>query len=87
MVYYQQRVDRFRGDQIRCLAMSMAGVSQGKPTKYKDIVSLLLNEYGESNAERLFDRFIDKGLLEESGLGCAIPIPSMHAWLTEEYAS
>ena len=28
-VYYKQRVDRFRGDQIRCLAMSMAGVPQG----------------------------------------------------------
>jgi hypothetical protein len=86
-VYYKQRVDRFRGDQIRCLAMSMAGVPQGKPAEYKDIMSLLVNEYGESKANKLFDRFIEKGILEESGIGYAVPIPSMHTWLTEEYAS
>lgn len=86
-VYYKQRVDRFRGDQIRCLAMSMAGVPQGKPAEFKDIMSLLVNEYGESKAKELFDRFIEKGLLEESGIGYAVPIPSMHTWLTEEYAS
>ncbi len=85
-VYYKQRVDRFRGDQIRCLAMSIAGVPHGKPAEYKDIMSLLVNEYGESKANKLFDRFIEKGLLEESGIGYAVPIPSMHTWLTEEYA-
>lgn len=65
----------------------MAGVPQGKPAKFKDIMSLLVTEYGESKAKELFDRFIEKGLLEESGIGYAVPIPSMHTWLTEEYAS
>jgi len=45
----------------------MAGIAQGIPAEYKDIMSLLEDEYGESNAERLFDRFIDKGLLKERG--------------------
>ena len=49
-------------------------------------MSLLVNEYGESKAKELFDRFIEKGLLEESGIGYAVPIPSMPTWLTEDYA-
>ncbi|MCY3614502.1 MAG: hypothetical protein OXH03_05325 [Bacteroidetes bacterium] len=87
LAYYQERVVRFRGDQIRCLARSIADVPQGKPAEYKDILSSLKKEYGRSTAEKLFQRFERKGILEESGAGFAVPIPSMHTWLKEEYAN
>ena len=84
-VYYKQRVVDFRVDQIRCLARSIADVPQGEPAEYRDIVSSLAQEYGEDGAEKLFKNLERKGLLAQSGMGYAVPIPSMHAWLKDEY--
>lgn len=84
-VYYKQRLVDFRVDQIRCLARSIASVPQGEPAEYRDIVSSLAQEYGEEGAEYLFKSLEKEGLLAQSGLGYAVPIPSMHAWLKDEY--
>ena len=84
--YYEQRVDDFRGDQIRCIAKSVAGIAPGEPVEYRDIVSSLTIEYGDREAKHLFQRFLKKGILEKCGTGYAVSIPSMHSWLENEYA-
>ncbi len=84
-VYYKQRVSDFRVDQIRCLAGSIVEVPHGEPAEYKHIMSSLIQEYGQSEAEDLFQKFEQKGLLIESGMGYAVPIPSMLTWLALNY--
>ncbi|MCY4158604.1 MAG: ATP-binding protein [Bacteroidetes bacterium] len=85
-VYYSQRLDDFRGDQIRCLARSIPEKPQERSVKYEDVISSLTEQYGKGEAEELFDRLIKKGILEESERGYAIPIPSMHTWLRDTYS-
>lgn len=84
-VYYKQRVVDFRADQIRCLARSMVGVPQGEPAEFREIISSLAQEYGEDEANNLFKRLEREGLLAQCGMGYAVPIPSMHAWLKNKY--
>ena len=57
--YYKQRTDSFRRDEIRYLTRSLAGES----VEYRDIVSSLTKEYGDSEAKQLFRRFLEKGVL------------------------
>ncbi len=84
-VYYKQRVDDFRVDQIRCLTRSIAEVSPETPAEYKVIMSSLRQEYGQSEAEELFKRFEERGILEQNDMGYIVSIPSMHTWLKETY--
>ena len=84
-IYYRQRVRDFRADQIRSLAISIANVPQGAPAEYSDIVASLAKEYGEDGAIALFKKLEDEGLLAQSEMGYAVPIPSMHGWLKERY--
>jgi len=84
--YYKQRVVEFRPDQIRCLTMSVMDIPQGKSGEYRDIISSLTREYDDiSEAKKLFDLSIEKGILEKCKTGYAVSIPSMHTWLKEEY--
>ncbi len=48
-------------------------------------MSALTKEYGDSEAKDLFKRFIEKGIIEERGMGFVVPIPSMHTWLKDTY--
>ncbi len=83
--YYKQRVGGFYGDQIQCLARCIANRLPVDAVSRKDIISSLTKEYGASEAEQLFQRFVQKGVLGEQGAGYAVPIPSMHTWLEKEY--
>ena len=47
------------------------------PASRIDIMSALTKTYGDPEAKALFDRFMKKGLLEKSGVGLVVPIPSM----------
>ncbi len=83
--YYKQRVSKFYGDQLQCLVTSIANTPFGEPTSRLEIVSSLAQTYGNDQAEDLLKDFIEKGILEKSGKGLSISIPSMHTWLKEEY--
>ncbi len=83
--YYSQRIEDFQPDQIRSLAKSMADVPDGKPAEYRESLSSLTKEYGESEAEKLFLKFERKRLLMKSGIGYAVPISSMHNWLVSTH--
>ena len=80
--YYKQRTDSFRRDEIRYLTRSLAGES----VEYRDIVSSLTKEYGDSEAKQLFRRFLEKGVLAKCETGYTIPIPSMHNWLIRKFS-
>ncbi|MCY3628492.1 MAG: ATP-binding protein [Bacteroidota bacterium] len=86
-VYYKQRVGDFYGDEIQCLVNSILDNPSGPPTSRIEIISSLAEKYGDrSKAEKLVKDFIEAGILEKSGVGLAVPIPSMHTWLKEEYS-
>ncbi|MCY4205711.1 MAG: ATP-binding protein [Bacteroidetes bacterium] len=83
--YYKQRTDDFRGDQLHCLARCIPKSPREKPAGYRDIMSSLKKEYDKIEAQELFSDFEKKGILEKSGMGYAVPIPSMHTWLKDTY--
>lgn len=85
-VYYKQRVVDFYGDEIQCLVNSIPDNTSGLPFSRIDIMSSLTKTYGDREAKNLFDRFIRKGILEKSGVGLVVAIPSMHAWMKDEYS-
>ena len=83
-VYYKQQVDKFYGDEIQCLMSALPDKPAGPPASRIDIMSALTKTYN-LEAKALFDRFIRKGILEKSGVGLVVPIPSMHAWMKDVY--
>ncbi|MCY3613900.1 MAG: hypothetical protein OXH03_02265, partial [Bacteroidetes bacterium] len=83
-MYYKQRADEFFGDEIQCLVSALPENPSGSPASRIDIMSALTKAY-DLEAKDLFDRFIRKGILEKSGVGLVVPIPSMHAWLKDVY--
>ncbi len=83
--YYEGRLVRFRPDEIRCLATSMAEVSPGKTMDYLDIIHPMARKYGDDQAKELFEMFEEKGILEKTKAGYIVSIPSMHTWLKETY--
>jgi len=84
--YYKQRINKFHGDELQCLLDSIADVSSKASTSRLTIMSALTQIYDKEEAEVLFDKFIEKGIIEQDGDGYVIPIPSMHTWLKDTYA-
>ncbi len=84
-VYYKQRVDDFKPSEIQCLARSIADVQPGIPMDDMDIVSSMAQKFGDDQAEEVFKRFEEKGILGKTTMGYTVPIPSMHIWLKETY--
>ncbi|MCY4204338.1 MAG: ATP-binding protein [Bacteroidetes bacterium] len=85
--YYRQRIGKFYGDQLQCLASSISNNPLGEPISRLAIISSLAKTYDDDKAEDLLKDFIEKGILEKGRKGLSIPIPSMHTWLKEEYGS
>ncbi|MCY4157986.1 MAG: hypothetical protein OXF48_00030 [Bacteroidetes bacterium] len=83
--YYRQRIGKFYGDQLQCLASSISNNPLGEPISRLAIISSLAKTYDDDKAEDLLKDFIEKGILEKGGKGLSISIPSMHTWLKEEY--
>ncbi len=76
----------FSRKQRRSLAKLIADVPFGEGLDKEDIMLTLTQEYGEAEAERLFDRALHCGVLHEREGTYAIPIPSMQDWLVSKYA-
>ena len=86
--YYLQRTGAFRSKQLRALVRGLPG---GQPVTHAsddDILASLTTAFPQQGeAERLFDRALEKGVLSRQGTQYVIPIPSMHTWLEREYGS
>ena len=84
--YYKNRARSFTKEQRHCLARAFADIPLGESTTHKVILASLTQEYGETEAEKLFRLGREKGLLEKRDGEYAIPIPSMQDWLVTNYA-
>ncbi len=82
--YYQQRLSKFDGDQIICLAEAISDIDLGMPFNKEHVWGPLNNKYGPKQAEKLFQQFLNKGVISKDGLLYSIPIPSMHDWMNSE---
>ncbi len=83
--YYRGRFHRFRQDETQCLARSIAGVHPGTPMEYTDLIAPMAQKYGDDKAEKLFKKFEERGILDQTDMGYVVPIPSMHIWLKDTY--
>ncbi len=84
--YYEQRTRGFYREHIHCLARVFADVPIGGSTSYTMIISSLTQECNREEAEEIFHRAKQKGILDERENSYVIPIPSMQNWLVSKYA-
>ncbi len=84
--YYQRRLDDFSRKQRHSLAKLIMNVPLGEGLDKEDILSSLSQEYGETEAEKLFNRALHRGVLHRYQGTYVVPIPSMQDWLVTNYA-
>ena len=85
--YYEQRMKGFSRKQRRSLANLIVNIPSEDGLDEEDIKASLSQEYGKTEADKMFHDALRKGLLDEHS-GCyVVPIPSMLTWLKKEYVS
>ncbi|MXW33142.1 MAG: ATP-binding protein [Rhodothermaceae bacterium] len=83
-MYYKQRLNDFSGDEVICLTEAIKDVDSGRPFNEGLVVASLSEKYGHEEANKLFQKFLDKGVIESDGFLYSVPIPSMHDWMKSE---
>ncbi len=86
LAYYKNRARGFAREYRHCLARVFKDLPLGESTTGKVILSSLTQEYGETEAKKLFHLGRERGLIEDRDGDYAIPIPSMQDWLVSNYA-
>ena len=86
LAYYKNRARGFAREYRHCLARVFEDLPLGESTTGKVILSSLTQEYGETEAKKLFRLGRERGLIEDRDGDYAIPIPSMQDWLVTNYA-
>ncbi len=84
--YYERRANDFSRKQRHSLAKLIMNVPLGEGLDKEDILSSLTQEYGETEAEKLFNRALHRGVLHRYQGTYVVPIPSMQDWLVTNYA-
>ena len=84
--YYERRADDFASEHRHCLARAFADIPLGESTTLTAIMSSLTQDYGEMEAEKLFNRALHRGMLHSYRGNYVVPIPSMQDWLVTNYA-
>ena len=84
--YYRQRARGIDKRKRQVLAKTFNNVPLGETMEIDDIKSSLNQEYSKEEADYLFNKALEKGIIDERDDGdYGIPIPSMQTWLIEEY--
>ncbi len=84
--YYRQRARGIDKRKRQVLAKTFSNSPLGETMEIDDIKSSFEQEYSKEEADNLFDKALKKGIIDERDDGdYGIPIPSMQAWLIEEY--
>jgi len=83
--YYQQRAQGIITEKRQSLTKALADVPLGGIKYYKDIMSKLTQEYSQKEAEDLFNKALEQGIIDERDGNYGVPIPSMQTWLLNEY--
>ncbi len=84
--YYKQRVSGFDGNELVCLYEAVAGINSRTPFNKDLVLSPLNRKYGDARADKIFKKFIDKGVISVVGTAMySVPIPSMHDWMRSEF--
>ena len=85
--YYKERVKGIDRRKRQALTNIFVDVPLGETMDAEDIMSALENEYPPEVAEALFNKVLERGIIDEREDGdYGIPIPSFHSWLVDEYA-
>ncbi len=84
--YYKQRISGLDGNELVCLYEAIAGINSRTPFNKDLVLSPLNKKYESDRAEKIFKKFIDKGVVSVVGTTMySVPIPSMHDWMRSEF--
>jgi len=86
--YYDQRAHDIDEDHRQALARAIMDVPiDGTTTRPAIISSLKQSGQTQKEADDLFTRALEQGMIDQRSLGCyGILIPPLHKWLVDEYA-
>ncbi|MCY4171119.1 MAG: ATP-binding protein [Bacteroidetes bacterium] len=88
MDYYEARAHDITWGQRAILAHLVAEIPVWGTLSKSHVVSALAEKYSQEVAEATFTRALRQGVLSKvKGGGYGVPIPSMHRWLVDEYAT
>ena len=82
--YYRQRLKDFAGDKLICFSEVVADIGSGMPFKKELLEAPLIKKYGHEKGSKLFQKFLEKGVIAADGFLYSVPIPSMHDWIKLE---
>ncbi len=84
--YYRQRAHGIDKRKRQVLAKTFNDIPLGDTMMIDDIKSSLKQAYSKEEADNLFDKALEQGIIDERDDGdYGIPIPSMHTWLIDAY--
>ncbi len=83
--FYEARTDGIPAEHLASLAQAtIAATPQGAGMRYTDIMTVLRNDFKE-DAETIFTRAVQRGVLDMRKGRYMIPIPSMESWIVDTY--
>ena len=83
--YYEKRAYGFHVEQLQCMTQALANGTSDKGVLHSTIMKVLTDRYEHDEAEELFRRALNKGIIEDRHGRYAVPIPSMYQWLLTHY--
>ena len=84
--YYEHRADGLRIEMRESLARPFQDIPPGESLTYEQIMASLTLDFSPDQADTIFRRAEEKGVISSRAGVYTIPIPSMHDWLVSKYA-
>ena len=84
--YYFARVRKLSKQDRMTLGKALATLPPGTSMEEPDVLRILAQNHARAEAKRIFELIVHKGVLARTQEGdFAVPIPSMHHWLVDQY--
>ncbi len=84
--YYFARVRKLEEQDRVVLGRALSTRSADTSFRGSEVLGIFSGEYSRAKAERIFELIVHKGVLARTREGrFAVPIPSMHHWLVDQY--
>ncbi len=83
--FYEARADGLIEEHRAAIARAFVDVREDSTQAYSVIMGSLIQDFGKSNAESIFKRALDKGVLDNRAGRFCIPIQSMRDWFLDNY--
>ncbi len=83
--FYEARADGLIEEHRAAIAKAFVDVREDSTKTYSVIMGSLIQDFGKRKAASIFERALDKGVLDNRAGRFCIPVPSMRDWFLDNY--